>query len=229
MTQFLYSYRGMFSLSLFCGISLCSAMDQQRPLLRMGLVIFDTEKEKKLNTHDMLKSILQIPPLDGIENKFNGLKIRGSNVDCQFQKAWYDKRHAALAAHLIIKGVSLKNNKGENLADCAAQLKANQFNKMSAVIDYGYLWHHLKPMVTAFEKGELSEAEKQKNAFKIVLGVAAFEALKLAYDEGKNLIGVMEYQSAIGADCMYVFNSDQTLTIKNFIGGDYVLNPSVKK
>ena len=86
-------------------------MDQQLSVLRMGLVVFDMEKEKILNTHEMLELVLRISPLDGTENRFNNLRNRKSTVNCQFQKAWYDKRHAALAADLIIKGAPLKSNR----------------------------------------------------------------------------------------------------------------------
>ncbi|MCL5875162.1 MAG: hypothetical protein M1114_01690 [Candidatus Dependentiae bacterium] len=221
---------GMFLLAFFCRISISSAMDQQLSVLRMGLIVFDLEKEKEkiLNTHEMLELVLRIPPLDGMELRFNNLISRKSTVNCRFQKTWYDKRHAALAADLIIKGAPLNSN-GENLVERSAELKAQQFNTMADVINYGYIWQHLKPLVVSFEKGELSEAEKQKKAFDLVIGFIALEALKLVREEGKDLISLAGYQNAVKPDCMYVVNPDQTITIKNFINGDYVINPFAKR
>ena len=229
MIKYSLFHHNIFSVLLVCGISLCVAMDEQRPILRMGVITFDIKKEKKLDTYEALRLVLRIPPLHDVENIFNNKKDRRCTVDCLFQMAWYDKRQAALAAHLILKGAPLKNNKGEGLADYRDQLKAHQLNKMSAVIDAGYIWRHMMPLLEAFKKGELSKKEQEQNEQELLIGSAAYEALEFAYAGGKDLIDVMEYQSATKADCIYVLNSDQTVTIKNFFGVDCVLKILTKK
>lgn len=157
-------------------------------------------------THDNLFCILAPTNFQDIEKETN------KEAELAYQLPWYDKRQAALAADFLLNDVSLKNNKGENLIRFFPLLKESSLEKMAYVLALGNMMQRLQPYFKAASQNKCAEEGYIEKA---ILYCVAKEGLKLAYEEGKDLIDEIAYLKAVKPDEILRVKSDGSIAFWN--------------